>query len=700
MAELTVNVVRIETVTTHPNADRLDLITLVDLGYQVISGRGNYEAGQLAFYFPIDAVIPEKYVLEFGISAYYNNRLRATKLRGLFSEGLLVPIDPYFYQFDPELKPGDDYTEFFGVTKYQPPVTIGQGKNPNPIGEERFPSPEHLKKYKGIFEEGEEVVITEKIHGCFPKNAKITMHDGTTKNICDIKTGDIVLGVDKDLTPIPTPVTNTFINGITDIWVKIQTKHTESPAINKNIVCTPNHQVYVIGRGYVEAQQLTTGDRLLTVTKFLVLNNIAKSVLIGKALGDGYINNKTGNTNISFGHKISHEEYLDYCLSLLGNLTSRTKHYRTSGYGSAIVASRSKNALCITKEFEKWFDVNTNKKIIPSDLVLDNLSLAIWYMDDGSLSHTELQQDRVNFASCAYSDVECNYLINALIKYGFNEPKLYKDNLGYNRIRLNFRDAKLLFESIKELVPECMQYKLPLEYRGNFKSPILPPDLYDYSTTSSIITGIETISSSNYPSDLSNSPYNKKYDIETETHNYFVSGSLVHNSNFSIHKDVDGNIKVASHNCFWDDTEENQKVPQIVLFHQSPEFLELPNNVIVYGEVYGSKIQDLTYGLTGIDYVLFAVSKEGVFLDYDDFVEFCNYYKLKRTPELYRGKYSYDVVQQFNNIDSKLVKNAQMSEGVCIIPVKERWDRSIQSRVCMKFVSDRYLLRKNGTENK
>ena len=56
MAELTVEVVKVESVSTHPNAERLELIKLVDKGYQIVSGIGNYKSGDLAYYFPVDSV--------------------------------------------------------------------------------------------------------------------------------------------------------------------------------------------------------------------------------------------------------------------------------------------------------------------------------------------------------------------------------------------------------------------------------------------------------------------------------------------------------------------------------------------------------------------------------------------------------------------------------------------------------------------
>ena len=161
MSIFKVEVVEISSVDSHPNADRLDILSINGMAYQVISAKGNFETGDLAFYFPIDSVIPDKYVEEFGIGSYYSKRLRAAKLRGVFSEGLLIPVSEDFTG-----NIGDDYTEHFGITKYEYPIPkTMNGDMENHVGHYKFPAPQHLKRYLDMFAEGEEVVITEKIHG-------------------------------------------------------------------------------------------------------------------------------------------------------------------------------------------------------------------------------------------------------------------------------------------------------------------------------------------------------------------------------------------------------------------------------------------------------------------------------------------------------------------------------------------------------
>lgn len=161
MSIFKVEVVKINSVLPHPNADRLDMATFEGMAYQVVTAKGNFQVGDMAFYFPIDSVIPDSFLDEFGIRPYYSKKLRAAKLRGIFSEGLLIPVGEKFTG-----TVGDDYTEHFGVTKYVYPIPQNMsGDVENPIGQYKFPSPENLKRYRDVLHYGEEVVVTEKLHG-------------------------------------------------------------------------------------------------------------------------------------------------------------------------------------------------------------------------------------------------------------------------------------------------------------------------------------------------------------------------------------------------------------------------------------------------------------------------------------------------------------------------------------------------------
>lgn len=167
--EFSAEVVRIASVSPHPNAERLDLIRFEMKGsglsgYEVVSQKGSWKPGDLAAYFSVDCLLPVNHP-EFAFLKERTtkpvHRLRAARLRGVFSQGLLVPT-PKGSVF------GAHIADHFGVTYHSDPepeaVSSGGVKKPK-----KQPMPiygvDSLRKCPRLFEDGEEVVITEKIHG-------------------------------------------------------------------------------------------------------------------------------------------------------------------------------------------------------------------------------------------------------------------------------------------------------------------------------------------------------------------------------------------------------------------------------------------------------------------------------------------------------------------------------------------------------
>lgn len=173
-SEFTAEVVRIVEVVPHGNADKLEVAHFELKGsgptvYDVVIQKGSYKCGDLAAYFSVDCILPLSHPdfsfltsrLDGAGKTHY--RLRAARLRGVFSQGLLVNA-PAGAQF------GDPMAESFGVTYYRAPEPVSTGPTAPTARPRVQPMPEYsvesLKKVPRLFEEGELVVVTEKIHGC------------------------------------------------------------------------------------------------------------------------------------------------------------------------------------------------------------------------------------------------------------------------------------------------------------------------------------------------------------------------------------------------------------------------------------------------------------------------------------------------------------------------------------------------------
>lgn len=171
MTEFRVQVVQIGKVGKHPNADNLS-ITQVGGRYPVVFTTGSFLPGSLAVHVPCDALVPVEREEFSWLAPKATNgvyRVRATKLRGIPSFGFLVPL-PVQPNGDEALSVGQDVRHLLGVTKYDPGPAfqlIGGGDMETCSLAEMIPhyDIEGLRKYESLFTPGEQVMVTEKIHG-------------------------------------------------------------------------------------------------------------------------------------------------------------------------------------------------------------------------------------------------------------------------------------------------------------------------------------------------------------------------------------------------------------------------------------------------------------------------------------------------------------------------------------------------------
>ncbi|MEV7137406.1 RNA ligase (ATP) [Streptomyces tauricus] len=157
------------TVHEHPNADALELAQ-VGL-YRAVVAKGAYRTGESAVYIPEQSVLPRELIEELGLTGRLagsgSDRVKAVRLRGELSQGIVCrPRALADVDLTRAAAKGTDFAELLGVTKWVPPIP------PTMDGEiESAPDLlpwvdiENVQRYPGIFAPGEEVVLTEKLHG-------------------------------------------------------------------------------------------------------------------------------------------------------------------------------------------------------------------------------------------------------------------------------------------------------------------------------------------------------------------------------------------------------------------------------------------------------------------------------------------------------------------------------------------------------
>lgn len=171
MSTFMVKVLPIKKLEKHPNADTLALAYVND--YVSIVGLTTFSEGDLVAYIPEGAVVPDDIAAVMGLEGKIGNRLKAIKLRGIVSQGILYPIKNSMLSLpngkEIPVNEGDDVMELLGITKYVPEIPAnlsGEVFASDPRYTVNFDI-ENIKNYPDIILEGEEVVFTEKLHGTF-----------------------------------------------------------------------------------------------------------------------------------------------------------------------------------------------------------------------------------------------------------------------------------------------------------------------------------------------------------------------------------------------------------------------------------------------------------------------------------------------------------------------------------------------------
>ena len=236
-------------------------------------------------------------------------------------------------------------------------------------------------------------------------------------------------------------------------------------ASNKQIRCTYNHPILTVD-GWKRADELSEGDILVASNRNsnqmpCMYNNDQIQLLIGSYLGDGSFSYE--GINKYTAKLVQGEKQLDYLMwksHILG--CDDTLKSGSSGYTkNSVVFNTTLNTFVSKLPFKTQ---NGYKNLsIPQDIIdnIDVKSIAIWFMDDGSLSK---MYNCSTIWCCAFDLDSIERLCNKL-----NEFNLYptiSQSKGYNYLKFNKNETNKLSKLICKYIPECMEYKILPEHRN------------------------------------------------------------------------------------------------------------------------------------------------------------------------------------------------------------------------------------------
>ncbi len=364
------------------------------------------------------------------------------------------------------------------------------------------------------------------LFGCLHYDSRVTLADGSQEKIGKIVNQHLpveVLSYDPQVgAVVPKKVVNWFDNGPTDEFLQFTVAH---PGGNgrSSFACTPNHQIRTPG-GWREAQELAVGDRVMEALPHR-LSPFQWEVLLGGLMGDGALSpTRSGfGARYCFGHGVRQAGYGDWKASLFGNLTVS----RSTNAGGAVF--HDVQPLPELAELREAVYVG-GRKVFSHDYLkrLTPLSLAVWYMDDGSFAlrakgvqeRTRDGSGRSDMCIEAMDPGTRARLVDYLADNWGIRPKLVQ-RAGKAVLVFGKDETAKLHALIAPFVHPSMQYKLLPRYRGQFGvEPVFTPMRHELLPMPILAIAPKPRSRKTH-----------RFDIEVEgSHNYLADGVVVHNS--------------------------------------------------------------------------------------------------------------------------------------------------------------------------
>lgn len=176
MSDLIAEVDEIRQIEQHPDPETTSLEVATVKGWKSVIRKGEFKQGDLCVFIPPDAILGIPFLDKLGSTKYCaelpkahelrstHRRVKAANIRGTPSFGLLLHTD--VLPTDRVWSVGDSVLEVLGITKWVPPVKVPpeDASDEDPLFQ-KYTKIQNYANYPDYLKKGEEVVITEKIHG-------------------------------------------------------------------------------------------------------------------------------------------------------------------------------------------------------------------------------------------------------------------------------------------------------------------------------------------------------------------------------------------------------------------------------------------------------------------------------------------------------------------------------------------------------
>lgn len=321
---------------------------------------------------------------------------------------------------------------------------------------------------------------------------------------------------------------------IVNVWKKNKKELVEIKCGDRKIKCTYNHK-FLTENGWIEAQHLKHGTLLKTsepvyLKTLLSINDDQKQIVLGSFLGNGHIDIQgLHKFRLKIIHGESQKEYCNWKAQMFG---ASVKYIEKNGYAENPAYKFDTKMFAMSRHFPPI------KTHCPQWLLdeIDERGLAVWFMDDGSVSG-----GNATISTCSFDDESHERIIKMLQRFDIEGiiSKYKKIKNGkekkYTCIKIRSKSYKKLVNLISPYIHDNLLYKIEYYNKNNCKKYNWNNKFYNHGFI--IVDYVKNIKTKKVV-----------YDIEVEDNHNFVCASS---------RKAKGNGGPIAHNC--------QDIPQIAL---------------------------------------------------------------------------------------------------------------------------------------
>ena len=201
------------------------------------------------------------------------------------------------------------------------------------------------------------------------------------------------------------------------------------------------------------------------IIEAMPLSQKQQYILTGLLLGDGCLERKSRNSRLQVKQSVHKKEYVFWLHDQFSDFV-RTPPQQRSDTGQWYFSTRS------VPQFETWNGVfyKNRKKIVPKNiaqLLSSPITLAVWFMDDGSLDYREKSHYAFTYSTDAFSVKEVSLLQKSLLEnFGIESTIQTPKSRGkkYTKLYIGQRGRDRFIKIISPHILSCFAYKLPPQY--------------------------------------------------------------------------------------------------------------------------------------------------------------------------------------------------------------------------------------------